>query len=92
MENVITKATATEMINKSKGQIFTIVFRKKNGELRTMNCRLGVKKGVNGNGMSFEPSTMGYKPVFDMQVKDWRMINLNTLMCLKMNKRVYQVI
>lgn len=88
---LISKVVATELINKSKGKIFTVTFRKKNGESRVMNCRLGVKKGVNGKGMNYNPSIKAMKPVFDMQIKEWRMLNLETIRELNINKEKYMV-
>ncbi len=87
----ISKVVATELINKSKGKIFTATFLKKNGELRKMNCRLGVSKGVNGKGMNYNPTLKALKPVFDMQVKEWRTINLESIMELSINKEKYIV-
>lgn len=88
---LISKVVATELINKSKGKIFTVTFRKKNGELRIMNCRLGVSKGVNGKGMAYNPSLKGLKPVFDMQAKAWRTIDLESIRELNINKEKYMV-
>jgi hypothetical protein len=87
----ISKVVATELINKSKGKIFTATFLKKNGELRKMNCRLGVSKGVNGKGMNYNPTLKALKPVFDMQVKEWRTINLESIKELSINKQKYIV-
>jgi hypothetical protein len=87
----ISKVVATELINKSKGKIFTATFFKKNGELRKMNCRLGVSKGVNGKGMSYNPTLKALKPVFDMQLKEWRTINLESIKELSINKEKYIV-
>ena len=87
----ISKVVATELINKSKGKIFTATFLKKNGELRKMNCRLGVSKGVNGKGMSYNPTLKALKPVFDMQLKEWRTINLESIKELSINKEKYIV-
>lgn len=57
------------------GQLFTVDFNKrtvKPGEpsLRTMNCRLGVKKGVKGVGQSYDPASKNLLTVFDMQKLD----------------------
>ena len=71
--------------NTSDGKIFSATFVKKDGTLRTMNCRRGVSKGVSGKGMSFDPLSKGLLTVFDMQKKSFRMINLNTLIEAKVN-------
>jgi len=88
----ISKVVAVEMINKSKGRIFTAKFTKKNGKVRTMNCRIGVSKGVNGKGMSYNPSLKGLKPVFDMKANEWRSINLETISELNIDKEKYIVV
>ena len=56
-----------------------------------MNCRLGVTKGVNGSGMAYNPSLKGLKPVYDMQAKEWRMINLDTITRLTIKGENYLV-
>ena len=61
------------------GKVFTVVFVKKDGSIRKMNARLGVKKGVKGVGMSFDPYSKNLLPVYDMQKKGFRMINADTL-------------
>jgi hypothetical protein len=88
----ISKVAAVELINKSKGKIFTAEFRKKDNTIRTMNCRIGVTKGVTGSGMNYNPSIKGLKPVYDMQSHDWRMINLDTITRLTIEKKTYQVV
>lgn len=53
------------------GQLFTVDFIKRGtGELRTMNARRGVSKGVKGVGMSYNPEEHNLLTVYDMQVLD----------------------
>ena len=70
-------------IKTTKGRIFRAVFIKKDGTERTMVARTGVRKGVNGAGMSYNPESMGLIPVYDMQKKAWRMVNSRTMKSLK---------
>jgi hypothetical protein len=63
----------------SGGKIFTVTFVKKDGSVREMNARLGVKKGVKGVGMSYDPIERGLLPVYDMQKDGFRMINCKTI-------------
>ena len=65
------------------GRIFRATFVKKDGTVREMVGRTGVQKGVNGNGMSFDPIARGLMPIFDMQKKAWRMVNAKTMTNLK---------
>ena len=78
----------------ANGHIFTVEFYKRsNGELRKMNCRRGVQKGVKGVGLKFDPNEKNLLVVYDMQKinegKDekgaFRMINLSDLKSLRMD-------
>lgn len=51
------------------GRIFTVEFVKRgDGSLRKMNCRKGVRKGINGKGRNFDPASKGLIGVFDMKI------------------------
>lgn len=71
-------------------KIFTVTFIKKDGTVRVMNARRGVKKGVKGVGMSYDPFSKGLIPVFDMQKDAFRMINAATILEIKAEKKVYK--
>lgn len=76
---------------KETGQFFTAVFIKKTtNELRLMVCRFGVKKHVNGGGLKYNAKDMGYLPVWDSEKKDYRMLNLNSLLLIHYAKKTYQ--
>jgi len=70
-------------------RIFTAEFIKKDGSVRRMSCRLGVRKGVTGVGMAFDPISKGLLPVYDMQKQAFRMINLSTLLTLTANGETF---
>jgi len=71
-------------------RIFSVDFIKKNGEARTMVCRLGVKSHLRGGELPFCPVEKGTLPVFDMQKQAYRMINLDTVTELRANGQVYR--
>lgn len=73
-----------------KNKIFTATFIKKDGSTRVMNCQLGVKKYLKGGEQSFNPIEKNLLTVFDMQKKEYRMINISTLVTLKANKEVIE--
>ena len=83
----MTQIQVLNKIKNSEGKIFNVIFIKKDGSLRSMNCRLGVKKGVKGIGLKFDPLLKGLLPVFDMQKNDFRMINLKTIQRLRIAGR-----
>ncbi len=87
----ITMFQAQTLIQKTQGKIFTAVFVKKDGTTRKMNCRLGVSKHVTGKGMAYDPANRGLVTVFDMQAKEYRMINLSTLTALQISKEFFVV-
>lgn len=87
----ITRQQASELVNSSKGRFFTITFVKKDNSVRRMTARTGVKIGVNGQGMKYNPMDYGMKSVFDMAKLEWRMINFKTATRLKINKKDYVI-
>ncbi len=74
----------------NKGQIFSAQFIKKNGEIRDMVCRLGVVKHLKGGELKYDAKARNLLPVFDMQKKAYRMINISTLRQLKISGQVYK--
>lgn len=72
--------------------IFTVNFTKRsNGELRTMNCRMGVKKDVKGVGMAYAPKAYDLLNVYDVQSKGHRMIALDAVNWIKLRGHTYTV-
>ena len=87
----ISKVVAVELINKSRGRIFSVTFKKKDNTIRVMNCRLNVKKHLKGGELAYDPTMKGLKSVFDMQSKAYKMINLETIKRLSINGEHYIV-
>jgi hypothetical protein len=87
----INRTQALGLIKTFKGQYFGVTFVKKNGDVRQMNARLGVKKGVTGEGMKYDPAAKQLITAFDQQKKDFRMINLKTLSKLTIAGSTYEV-
>ena len=71
--------TVLAKIQTAESTIFSVEFIKKDGTVRNMVARLNVKKGVNGNGMAYDPISKGLLPVWDMQKNAFRMINMKTV-------------
>jgi plasmid rolling circle replication initiator protein Rep len=74
-----------------KSKIFSAVFIKKDGTLREIVCRLGVKKHLKGGELKYSPDDYNYLTVFDMQKEQYRMINVNTLKSIKVDGVTYDV-
>jgi hypothetical protein len=103
----ITLDQAKELIANTKGGFFTVTFlaqdRDEKGKtkmnpdgtikyrLRTMNARVGVKKHLKGGELPYDPKSKGLIPVFDMQKREYRMVNGNTIQALNIGKKQYTV-
>ena len=70
-----------KMIKSTKGKWFSCTFIKKDGTKRVMNGRIGCHKGVKGIGRKFQKENL--VTVFDAQAKEYRMINVDTMLTLK---------
>ena len=75
----------------NKGHVFSVVFLKKDGSIRKMLCRFGVKKHLKGGKLAFNPLERSLLVVFDMQKEAYRMINLETLMNINMKGVEYEI-
>ena len=72
-----------DLIESTKGKFFTVTFVKKDGTIRTMTARTGVRKGVKGNGLKFNPIERNLKVVWSCDAESFRMINLNSILSIK---------
>ena len=77
------------MIKNTNGKFFTCFFIKKDGALRKMTARVGVKKGLANNGFVREEKE-SLICVYDITAKGYRMINLDTLKSFKCGDVQYQ--
>lgn len=88
----ITRENAEKLIKATNGAFFSVSFVKVDGTLRDMTCRLGVKKGLTGKGMAYDPSENGLLPVFDVNKKDYRMIRLDTIQRVSVDGKTFAVV
>lgn len=80
--------TINKIREKAGDTFFSVEFIKKNGDLRKMVCRLNVKKGVTGAGMSYDPTSKGLLCVYDVQKEGFRMINIDTIQHIQIRGEV----
>ena len=87
----ITQDKAKQLIHNTNGKIFSSVFIKKCGSIRLMNGRLKVTKHLNNNARPrpYDPNKYNLICLFDMINKGYRMINVNTLKQITINKTKY---
>ena len=91
MTSVVSKREAAEIIKNYKGgTFFTVTFVKRtDGTVRTMNCRKGVTRGINGHGRSFDPEQRNLVSVYDVQKQGHRYISLEDIREVKIRKQVF---
>ena len=88
----INKDKAKELINQSNGRIFSAVFVKKDNTHRLINARLGKRyNSKTGRKAPYKAKEFNLLPVYDMKIKEFRMINFNTLLTLTINKTNYKI-
>jgi hypothetical protein len=93
----VSRAKLVELIKASGGEIIGVDFIKRSdGNLRKMNCRLGVAKYVKGTGRSM-PDSAKLITVYDLQVarshpeSAYRSIPQEGLVSARIGGEVYQV-
>lgn len=77
----------TNVIEQSAGRILSVTFRKNDGTLRRITCRLGVKYNLKG-GPSFVDYSK-YILVFDLTKKGYRSINRDSIIEVRYEKKVW---
>ena len=74
-----------DLIKSTKGKFFSVEFVKRDGSTRKMTARLGVRKGITGKGLAFNPAERDLMVVWATDKKNYRMINLRTINAIKFN-------
>ena len=83
---------AKELIRETNGKIFSSTFIKKDNSIRTLTARLGKRyKSKTGKTAPYKAKEFNLLPVYDMRIKEFRMLNFNTLLTLTINKNVYTI-
>ena len=74
-------------IDNTKGTFFSAKFIKRDGSTRVMLCRNGVKKGLKGGTLKYNPRERGNAVVWDIKKSAYRTIPLSRVTKLKINKK-----
>jgi hypothetical protein len=69
--------TLDSIIEASKGHFITVKFVKKDGSVRTMNCRTGVIKHLRGGKCTVDKNK--FLIVYDVKSEGYRSINRNSI-------------
>jgi len=68
----------SNIVTNSNGRFVSVRFTKKDGSVRAMVCRLGVTKHLKGGQSTLDP--LKYLIVFDVQKREYRAINKETIL------------
>lgn len=80
------------LYNETQGRIFSVYFRKKTtGEMREMTCRCGVKAHLSGGDLPYDPKPKLLLPVFDVQIGEYRMVNLRSLVSFNIGGETFLI-
>jgi hypothetical protein len=75
-----------KVIEQSKGKFLTVTFVKKDGSIRTLNGRLGVKKDLVGGKSTVDHTK--YINIYDVQAHGYRNVNKETIIEVKFGGEV----
>lgn len=89
--DISARRAADFLWNETQGRIFSVYFRKKDGTMREMVCRKGVHRHLTGGTLRYDPKPKLLLPVFDMVVRDYRMVNLATLVSFNIGGETFIV-
>lgn len=94
MAQKISRTLAAQMLTEvNDGLFFSVKFVKRtDGTVREMVCRKGVTKALRGGALAYNPTAKNLVNVFDVQAGDYRNINLEGLLSVKMNGNVFEVV
>lgn len=77
-QEVLTRQQVLDFIVKNRNQPISIVFIKKDGTKRILNGVTGVRRGVTGKGLKYNPHERGYVIVYDTNKRGYRTVNIGT--------------
>ncbi len=80
--STLNRETILAAIDSTKGRIFSVRFIKADGSIRKMICRTGVTSHLRG-GKSNHVNKPHLRTVFDLEIGQYRAINIDTLLEMK---------
>ena len=91
LHKISRKRAETFLWYETQGRIFSVYFQKRDGTMREMRCRRGVKKHLRGGSLQYDPQDHNLLPVFDMIAREYRMVNLGTLVSFNVGSETFIV-
>lgn len=85
----IRRSVAKALLNVSEGTFVGVTFRKKDGSLRDLNGRLGVRKGTKGGKSNLDANK--HIVLYDVKNEGFRAVSLSTMTQLRMRGFQYDM-
>ena len=82
----VTKSQVQELIKSAKGKVFSGMYVKKDGSLRTFNGKEFLSKELAGGEPNLSDDQVAY---FDLNANGWRSFKVDSLVELNINKEKY---
>ena len=79
------------LIEHQDGKFVSVDFEKLSGEKRTLTGRLGVTAFLKGGSNNVEADFRPYLTIFDIQLREYRTVSLDTVRELRAQNRIYSV-
>lgn len=92
MPTMIARDKAVRFLEQNTGgRIVSVYFQKADGTMREMVCRRGVRKYLRGGELPYDPKSRLLLSVFDMTLRQYRMVNLASLVSFKVSGETFIV-
>lgn len=85
----VRKSVARSMLDASEGTFVGVTFTKKDGTLRNLNGRLGVRKGTKGGQNKLDKRD--YITIYDVKNEGFRAVSLASLEQVRMRGFTYDL-
>lgn len=91
--HTIKRPRAMEFLaNETGGRILSAHFQKRDGSMRRMVCRRGVKRHLKGGQMPYDAIPRQLVPVWDVQAKGYRILNVAELFSFRIGGENFLVV
>ena len=88
---VLDRTRVEKVISDNKGKFFSCEFTKKDGSVRKIHGRTGVKKYLKGGVNKVQKQSNSLMTVWEKEVADYRSVNLNTMTKLTLQGVSYRI-
>ena len=89
---LLNRVNLKSLIEAENGRFVSVDYIRADGIKRTLTGRLGVTSFLNGGQNTVEKDERPYLTMFDIQLRQYRTVNLKTVSAMRCNNKVYTII